>query len=134
MAEVQGLTKVLRQLDAHCAVPHAGILPLDVGVIITAKVLPLFNAPAEIGSKEIPNPVVVLPLMFALVLFVVQPVIEFPVGQVVEAVSLKYHLHVYPPEPTGFDAKVILEGFPDPQKVSSANVTEPGLNGGRTVI
>ena len=88
------MTNVLRQFVAHWAVPQAGILPFDIGVINTAKVLPLFNDPAEMGSNDIPVPVVVEPLMFVLVLFVDQPVMLLPVGQVPTDVSLKYQRQV----------------------------------------
>jgi hypothetical protein len=115
-------------------VPQAGIAPFAIGVISTAKVLPLFNEPAEIGSNITPAPVVVVPVMLVLVEFVDQPVTSLPVGQADDDDSLKYQRHVYAPEPTGFVANVMFDGLPLVQNVSLAESTVPGLNAGRTVI
>ena len=125
---------VFRQFVAHCADPQAGIAPLATGVISTAKVLPLFNEPAEIGSNITPAPVVVVPVILVLVEFVDQPVMSLPIGQADDDDSLKYQRQVYAPEPMGFADNVMLDGLPLVQNVSSAESTVPGLNAGSIVI
>ena len=87
-AAIQAVTYVFRQFEAHCAVPQAGIDPLAMGVIKTAKVRPLFSAPADRGSKLIPAPVSVVPVMFVLVEFVNHPEMEEPVGHAPAELSL----------------------------------------------
>ena len=88
---LQGITKVLRQPEAHCGVPQDGVFPFEIGVINRAKVRPLFTLPALIGSKLIPLPVVDVPAMLLEVLLVFQPAgIVLPLGQSPVALSLKY--------------------------------------------
>jgi hypothetical protein len=91
---LQLVTNIFRQLSAHCGVPQAGIEPLAMGVMSTAKVRPTFKAPALMGSKLIPEPVVVVPVMLVEVELVFHPAgTVLPVGQLPVDVSLKYHLH-----------------------------------------
>ena len=76
---------------------------MAIGVTSTANVLPLFKPPALCGSKLIPAPVSVVPVMFGEVEFVFHPLgTVFPVGQFPFEDSLKYQRHWYAPEPVGF--------------------------------
>lgn len=91
----QDCTTVFLQLEANCGTPHAGIEPLAIGVISTAKVRPKPTEPAEAGSNEIPAPDVVVPVTLAEVELVPHPAgTVLPVGQVPVAFSLQYQRHV----------------------------------------
>jgi hypothetical protein len=66
-----------------------------MGVMRTANVRPTLTDPALLGSKLIPAPVIVVPVMLMEVALVFHPVgTVLPVGHVPVEVSRKYHLHV----------------------------------------
>ncbi len=116
--EEHGTTNVLRHEFAHCGVPHAGLFPLAIGVMKTAKALPWFTLPAALGSKVNPVPFKLVPEIFTEVLFVFQPCgMVPPDGQAPLLVSLKYQRYWYAPEPAGLLLKVMAAGLPDPQNV-----------------